>query len=588
MSISAVSAGSRAFAAQATQNEYTIQRGDTLSGIAARHGVSLQSLLAANPRIANPDVIYPGQTLTIPSGGQAGGSGGTQGSQGPSGVSGSTPGALQGRINEAMGFFESKGWTRAQAAGIVGNLQAESGVDPNRRQNGGGPGYGLAQWEGPRQADFKAWAGKDIHQSTFREQLEFIQHELTTTERGAGNALKGATTAADAARIVCTKYERPGIPHLESRIANANAIFNNASPTKPAPGSSTPAPSNPNPSPAKPNAGGDYTVRSGDTMSGIAARHGVSLATLVAANPQIKNPNLIQVGQTVHLPGGSGAAAPASSNYTVRSGDTMSGIAARHGVSLATLVAANPQIRNPNLIQVGQTVHIPGSGGGKSATGGNYTVRSGDTMAGIASRHGVSLAALKAANPQIGNINLIHPGQTVHIPAGGSAQGPSKPAGPGGSTGVNGPSGASGSKAADIAKQFLGRNASELKRSGALPMNPNVPSNICCANFVSAVLQKAGLLNVHTDLVSGSSKTGRGVNGSIGQILKDRGWKVVDAAHAKPGDVAIVNNGHHVEMVYSNKGGDVTLIGSNNINKDGTQQISYGKPYGGAWYLTPP
>ena len=57
-----------------------------------------------------------------------------------------------------MGFFESQGWTRAQAAGI-GNLQAESGVDPNRAQDGGGPGYGLAQWEGPRQvADFKAWA----------------------------------------------------------------------------------------------------------------------------------------------------------------------------------------------------------------------------------------------------------------------------------------------------------------------------------------------------------------------------------------------------------------------------------------------
>ncbi len=163
---------------------------------------------------------------------------------------------------------------------------------------------------------------------------------------------------------------------------------------------------------------------------------------------------------------------------------------------------------------------------------------------------------------------------------------PSKPQGSGGVDGPQGTSGASGNKAADIAKQFLGRNASELKRSGDLPMNPNVPSNICCANFVSAVLQKAGVLDKHTDLVSGSSKTGRGVEGSIGQILKDRGWKVVDAAHAKPGDVAIVNDGGHVELVASNKNGDITLIGSNNINKDGTQQVSYGKPYGGAWYLT--
>jgi len=119
-------------------------------------------------------------------------------------------------------------------------------------------------------------------------------------------------------------------------------------------------------------------------------------------------------------------------------------------------------------------------------------------------------------------------------------------------------------------------------------MNPNVPSDVCCANFVSAVLQKAGLLDKHTDLVSGSSRTGQGAAGSIGRILKDRGWKVVDAAHAKPGDVCILNNGGHVELVASNKGGNIQLIGSNNTNSDGTQRVGYGHPYGGAWYLTPP
>ncbi|MFC4822630.1 phage tail tip lysozyme, partial [Dokdonella ginsengisoli] len=252
--------------------------------------------------------------------GGSNGSGGAQGVQGPSGVSGATPGSLQGRINEAMGFFESQGWTRAQAAGIVGNLQAESGVDPNRAQNGGGPGYGLAQWEAPRQADFKAWAGKDIHQSTFREQLEFIQHELTTSERGAGNALKGATTASEAAQIVCNKYERPGIPHMETRIANANAIFNNATPTKP--GADTPGKPNgggdtPTPNPSTPGGGGNYTVRSGDTLSGIAERNGVSLSSLIAANPQIKNPNLIYPGQTVHLPGGASGANGGGGSHTV-------------------------------------------------------------------------------------------------------------------------------------------------------------------------------------------------------------------------------------------------------------------------------
>lgn len=505
-------------------NEYTVQRGDTLSQIAAQHGVSVQDLLAANPQVRNPDVIYSGQTLSIPGGGGRGSEshGAAQGAQGPSGASGATPNSQQGRINEAMGFFESKGWSRAQAAGIVGNLQAESGVDPNRGQDGGGPGYGLAQWEGPRQAAFKAWAGHDIHQSTFREQLEFIQHELTTTEAGAGNALKGATNPSDAARIVCTKYERPGIPHLDNRIANAEAIFKGASPTQPSPGDNKPTPGGEKPGgTAQPgSSGGNYTVRSGDTLSAIAARNGVSLSSLIAANPQISNPNLIYPGQTVHLPGG---AAASGGNYTVRSGDTLSSIAAEHGVSLASLIAANKQIGNPNLIFPGQTVHLPGGSSGSHSTGST----------------------------------------------GGTS-------GTGGTTGTGSVKPTGGNPAA-IANQFLDRNASDLKRSGQLPMNPNVANNVCCANFVTACLQKAGLINWHSDGVI-----------DMANRLKAQGWKVVDAAHAKPGDVAIVNGGAHTELVYGNDGGKITLIGSNNRNADGSQRVTYGNPYGNTYYLSPP
>lgn len=110
----------------------------------------------------------------------------------------------------------------------------------------------------------------------------------------------------------------------------------------------------PSPSPA-----GSVTVRSGDTLSGIAARHQVSVPDLLAANPQIRNPNLIYPGQTVHLPGGGGGG-----EVTVRSGDTLSGIAARNNVGLDALLSANPQIRNPDLIHPGQVVHVPGAGGG--------------------------------------------------------------------------------------------------------------------------------------------------------------------------------------------------------------------------------
>ncbi|GHE26478.1 LysM peptidoglycan-binding domain-containing protein [Vulcaniibacterium thermophilum] len=178
----------------------------------------------------------------------------------------------------------------------------------------------------------------------------------------------------------------------------------------------TQTPPRPEP-PASPPPGraSTYTVRSGDTLSGIAERHGVSLDALLRANPQIRNPNLIHSGQSVHIPGGG---AERASSYTVRAGDTLSGIAERHGVSLDALLRANPQIRNPNLIHPGQSVHIPGGGAERASS---YTVRAGDTLSGIAERHGVSLDALLRANPQIRNPNLIHPGQSVNLPGGGSA-----------------------------------------------------------------------------------------------------------------------------------------------------------------------
>lgn len=585
MSVGPVSSLSLATPPQGGNNDYSVQRGDTLSGIAKRHGVSLSALMAANPQINNPNLIYPGQAINIPGGG------GNHAPSAPSGPvsGGATPSTLPGRIDQAVGYFQSQGWTHAQASGIVANLVVESAhtLDPHIQQFGGGPGYGIAQWEHPRQALFAQVMGHDIHSATLGEELQFVQWELTHTESGAGNKIRATTNAYDAGMAVCRYYERPANPNQPARGQLAQQIAANASPTPaPNPGP-TPHP-NPAPAPAPHPPSGDYTVRSGDTLSTIAARNHVSLAALERANPQIHNPNMIYVGQKIHLPGSqSSTPTPATHTYTVRSGDNMSSIATRNHVSLAALVHANPQVHNPNRIYPGQKLHVPGQAGSPAPSPApkpashDYSVRSGDTMSTIAARNHVSLAALERANPQISNYNRIYVGQTIHIPGAG-ASGPVQ--GPSPST----PSGSSGSKVVDIATSFQGRNASELKRSGALPMNPNVPSNICCANFVSAVLQKAGVLNVHTDLVSGSSRTGTGVRGSIGQILKARGWHVVDAAHARPGDVAIVNNGHHVELVASNNHGNIRLIGSNNVNADGTQRISYSNPYGNAWYLSPP
>ncbi len=156
-----------------------------------------------------------------------------------------------------------------------------------------------------------------------------------------------------------------------------------------------------------------YTVVAGDTLWAIARAHDVELADLIEANPQIQNPHWIQVGDTVQLPVPSGvgetpkahasadslsqlftaiewpelempllshndwvlpeppATAVAEVNpdpppgadratYRVQRGDTLWAIARRFGVSLADLVAANPQIQNPDRIAVGEAIGLPG------------------------------------------------------------------------------------------------------------------------------------------------------------------------------------------------------------------------------------
>ena len=101
-----------------------------------------------------------------------------------------------------------------------------------------------------------------------------------------------------------------------------------------------------------------YTVRSGDTLSGIAARYGTTWQHLQQLNG-LADPNRIYVGQVLKVTGSAPAAAPAPAarTYTVRPGDTLSGIAARYGTTWQHLQQING-IRNANLIRVGQVLRI--------------------------------------------------------------------------------------------------------------------------------------------------------------------------------------------------------------------------------------
>lgn len=133
---------------------------------------------------------------------------------------------------KAMKYFQENGYTEAQAAGMVGNLQMESGKDLNVKSLGdGGKAYGIAQWHPDRQANFKKVYGKDIQGSTLEEQLAFMVWELKNTEKKAGEKIKGATTAKEAAILTDATYERSSGEHTGHRIDNAEALVSSGSTT---------------------------------------------------------------------------------------------------------------------------------------------------------------------------------------------------------------------------------------------------------------------------------------------------------------------------------------------------------------------
>ncbi|TCL72328.1 LysM repeat protein [Hydrogenispora ethanolica] len=105
-----------------------------------------------------------------------------------------------------------------------------------------------------------------------------------------------------------------------------------------------------------------HTVRAGDTFYSIAQRLGTTVAAIAAFNPGV-NPNALRVGQSLCVPGTGAGPSPGTcsgTRYTIRSGDTFYTLAARYGVTVQAITAANPGV-NPSRLTVGQTICIPGT-----------------------------------------------------------------------------------------------------------------------------------------------------------------------------------------------------------------------------------
>ena len=176
-----------------------------------------------------------------------------------------------------------------------------------------------------------------------------------------------------------------------------------------------------------------YTVKSGDTLSGIANNYQTTVNTLARLN-NLANPNLIYVGQRLLVqqaatPSQPQTTTPSTSTttvatYTVKAGDTLGQIAANHQTSVNQLVQLN-KLTNPNLIYVGQVLTIKQATSAsqsttatpaKPASSATYTVKAGDTLSQIAASHGTSYQNLASLN-HLSNPNEIYVGQTLKLQA---------------------------------------------------------------------------------------------------------------------------------------------------------------------------
>ncbi|MFF2020141.1 LysM peptidoglycan-binding domain-containing protein [Paenibacillus sp. NPDC058177] len=106
-----------------------------------------------------------------------------------------------------------------------------------------------------------------------------------------------------------------------------------------------------------------HIVKQGDTLYALSQKYGVPLEKIIEANPQLSNPDVLSVGEKVKIPSSGPSPVPGNSDlyykHTVKQGDTLWKLSKAWGVPLKDVVDANPQLKNPNALLIGEVVNIP-------------------------------------------------------------------------------------------------------------------------------------------------------------------------------------------------------------------------------------
>lgn len=314
--------------ADSSNGYYTVQSGDTLSGIALKFSTTSSKLAQLNS-ISNPNLIYVGQRLLV-----------NQSSNSNSSSSGQSSSTTTNTETSSASYTVKSGDTLSGIASQY-NTTVNQIVSLNQLSN---PNL------------------------IYVGQVLKLKNSQTTNSSSSSSSTAATTVgtytvkAGDTLSAIASRYSTSSstLASLNS-LSNPNLIYvgqvlkvsSNASTS-----SSTSSSAN-----STVTTAASYTVKSGDTLSAIAAKYGTTYQALASAN-SISNPNDIYVGQVIKVSATATAASSqavssinSNGSYTVKSGDTLYGIALANGLNWQTLAKQNG-ISDPNVIFVGQKLSL--------------------------------------------------------------------------------------------------------------------------------------------------------------------------------------------------------------------------------------